>query len=216
MLKSSNSAASHQDIRAVRPRRWLLRLQGQWQRTILLVFGDMLALAIAWRFADFLNDFYSPIAPQLVWWVWFDIPSLFWVFSVITLIFFFANHLYRIPTEAQNYTRAARIITLVYCLFLLGSYFYDPQLDPPRSLFLSAWLFSIIFVLGFRLILTLILRQFDRRSPPIHVFLIAPAHKLHRLAQLLRKRPHYNIVGAALASTRERMKSSCKIFQKPI
>lgn len=203
MPKSSpySPSPSPQDIRAVSPLHWFKTAQGQWQRAILLVFSDILGLAIAWRLADFLNGFYSPISPQLIWWVWFDIPSLFWIFAVFTLAFFFANHLYRLPTEAQNYTCAARIITLVYCLSLLGNYFYNPMLDPPRSLFISAWLFSLIFVLGFRLFLTLILRQFDRQAPPINVFLIAPAHKINYLAHILRKRPHYNIVGAALATT---------------
>lgn len=198
MVKSS---PPQQDIRAVSPLHWLKILQGQWQRSLLLVGSDILSLAIAWRFADYLNGFYSPIPSPLIWWVWFDIPSLFWVFSSVTLSFFFANHLYRIPAESQNYTRAARIISLVYCLFLLGSYFYNPLLDPPRSLFISAWVFSVAFVIGSRLILTLILRQFDRETPPINVFLIAPADQLSHLDHILKKRHNYKIVGAALTST---------------
>ncbi|NJN72032.1 MAG: sugar transferase [Limnothrix sp. RL_2_0] len=200
MLKHKPSPMQN-DIRAFSLIGWLKTTQKQWQRGMLLVFSDILGLAIAWQLADYLNGFYSPLPTGLIWWVWLDIPSLFWVFTIITLGFFFANHLYRMPADTQNYTKVARIITLVYCLFLLGSYFYNPVLDPPRSLFLSAWLASIAFVLGFRLTLTLIVRQFDRQAPPVKVFVIAPAGQINTLATLLKKRPHYVIVGAALSST---------------
>ncbi len=201
MPKPKQLAPPTQDLRAVQAFEHFKPGRQRFLSMLLLLGSDTLGLAIAWRLADFLNGFYSPIPPGLVWWVWFDIPSLFWVFLTVTLSFFIANHLYRLPTETQNYTRAAKIITLVYCLFLLCSYFYNPMIDPPRSLFLSAWLLSITFVLGQRLGLTLIIRQFVRYQPPVHVFVIAPAGKLSELAALVKKRPHYKIVGAALAST---------------
>ncbi|AFY36997.1 exopolysaccharide biosynthesis polyprenyl glycosylphosphotransferase [[Leptolyngbya] sp. PCC 7376] len=201
MLKRKPIPNSTQDLRSIQALEHLKPGRQRFRYMLLLICSDTLGLAIAWRFADFLNGFYSPIPTGLVWWVWFDIPSLFWFFLIVTLSFFVANHLYRIPFEAQNYTRAAKIITLVYCLFLLGSYFYNPMLDPPRSLFISAWFLSITFVLGQRLSLTLILRQFVRQKPPIKVFVIAPAEKLNHLANLVKKRPNYEIVGAALATT---------------
>ena len=201
MLKHKSSNKFRQDIRAFNSLGRFRAMSQCWQRGLLLVCSDVLGLAIAWQLADYFNGFYSPIPGGLIWWVWFDIPSLFWFFLGCILSFFWVNHLYRMPTEAQNYTKAAQIITLVYCLFLLGSYFYNPVLDPPRSLFLSAWLFSIIFVLGFRLMLTLILRQFDRHIPKTNVFLIAPANQLNRLAALIKKRAQYEIVGAAFATT---------------
>ena len=201
MLKRDSISHSTQDLRAVEAFAHLKPGRQRFRYMLLLLCSDTLGLAIAWRFADFLNGFYSPIPPGLVWWVWLDIPSLFWVFWGVTLSFFVANRLYRIPSEAQNYTRAAKIISLVYCLFLIGSYFYNPMLDPPRSLFISAWVLSLTFVLGQRLMLTLVLRQFVRHKPPTKVFVIAPAGKLNLLANLVKKRPNYKIVGAALAST---------------
>ncbi|ANV83141.1 glucosyltransferase [Picosynechococcus sp. PCC 7003] len=189
-----------QDIRAISPLHWLKTARGRWKRGLLLVGSDLLGLAIAWQLADYINNFYSPIPADLVWWVWLDIPSLFWIFAFVTLVFFFGNHLYRSPPAPQNYTRAAWIITLVYGLFLVGSYFHNPMLDPPRSLFIAAWFLSVVLVLGLRFLLTLILRQFDRQAPPINVFLVAPAEQLESLAQILKKRPHYRIVGATLAS----------------
>ncbi len=197
----SSPPRTQRDIRAINPLRWLKTAQKHSKRGTILVLSDIWALAIAWQLAEYFNEFYSPIPPQLVWWVWFGMPSLFWIFVAVTLSFFFGNHLYRIPTEAQNYTRAAQIITLVYFLSLVGSYFYNPQVDPPRSLFISAWFLSISLVLGFRLILTLILRQFSRSSPSIKIFVIAPANQLPSLVKLLQNHPQYQIVGSALAST---------------
>lgn len=201
MLKDKSSGKLRQDLRSFDSLSHVRMISLRWQRVLLLICSDVLGLAIAWQLADYLNGFYSPIPVGLIWWIWFDIPSLFWVFLVFILGAFSANHLYRMPTEAQNYTKAAQIITWVYCLFLLLSYFYNPVLDPPRSLFISAWLLSIMFVLGLRLGLTLILRQFDRHIPKTRVFLIAPADQLNRLAALIKKRAQYEIVGAALAMT---------------
>lgn len=36
-------------------------------RVIALLLSDLLALALAWRFAEHWNKFYSPVPPQLAW-----------------------------------------------------------------------------------------------------------------------------------------------------
>lgn len=199
--KSLPALTLKQDIRAVETFERLKTHRHRFRYPLLLLCSDTLALAIAWRLADFFNGFYSPIPDGLIWWVWFDIPSLFWFFLLTTLTFFAANQLYKAPSSAQNYTRAATLITIVYGLFVIGSYVYNPRLDPPRSLFFSAWILSIFWVIGQRLTLTLMIRQFVRNEPPLKVFLIAPAGQLHPLARRIRKRPNHQIVGAALSST---------------
>ncbi|MCS6814704.1 MAG: sugar transferase, partial [Cyanobacteria bacterium] len=76
------------DIRA--PGR--IRLQqiwsDQWYWGVGLLVSDIGALAIAWTVATRLNQFYLPIPTELNWWVWLGLPSLFWVFAAITLLFF--------------------------------------------------------------------------------------------------------------------------------
>ena len=189
------------DIRA--PSKFsLFHLSGwQWKQGLVLLLSDILALAIAWQIARYLNQFYSPIPPQLVWWKWFGIPSLFWIFAALTLIFFAYGGLYNALTQSQNYVRTLQLVSLVYLLSLVLSYFYDPKLDPPRSLFFTAWFSSIFFVLGFRLLITLILRQFEQTQTKVMVFIIAPGIRLKKLAEILQSRSHYQIVGAALSST---------------
>lgn len=177
------------------------RLGWNWQRIFVLLVGDVLALAIAWRLAAFLNRFYSPLPPQLNWGIWLGLPGLFWLFAAVTLFVFARGELYHSPTEWKNYMRSGRLVSLVYLLSLVVQYFYDPKLDPPRSLVITAWLSSIGLIIGFRLLAALLLRQFEQTQSQVTVFLIAPAARLSKLAKILQRQPHYKIVGAALSST---------------
>ena len=195
------------DIRAPHQFR-LFHLSGwQWQQGFILLLSDILALAIAWQVARYLNQFYSPIPQQLVWWVWLGIPSPFWIFAGVTLIFFAYGDLYSSSTKAQNYVRTAQLISLVFLLCLVLIYFYDPKIDPPRSLFFTTWCSSIVLVISLRLLLALVLPQLKQTTVP--VFIIAPAERLNKLAESLQRRGsatslrrvRYQVVGAALAST---------------
>ncbi len=189
------------DIRAPLRFRWLHLANRQWHRVFILLFADVLAFGGAWQIARCLNQFYSPLPPQLVWWVWLGMPSLFWLFALLTLLFFAWGGLYSPSNRSQNYIRTAQLISLVYLLSLVLGYFYNPKLDPPRSLFFTAWGSSILLVMGFRLLITLILGQIQLKQAQVQVFLIAPATRLKKLAQVLQKRSSYQVVGAALAST---------------
>ena len=197
----SKPNASTTDLRA--PRRLELShvVRWPWHRIAALLLSDILALALAWQIAAHLNQFYSPIPAQLVWWVWLGLPSLFWVFAAVTLLLFAEAGLYSSRTQWKNYIQAGKLVSVVYLLSLVVSYFYDPKLDAPRSLFFTAWFGSVGLVIGFRLIATLILKQFEQTQAPVAVFLIAPAHRLAPLARVLKRRSHYKVVGAALSST---------------
>ncbi|MEB3336779.1 MAG: sugar transferase [Leptolyngbyaceae bacterium] len=189
------------DIRA--PDRFKLDqcLNGVWYRVFGLLLSDISALALAWQFAGQLNQLYSPLPPKLVWWQFLGLPSLFWLFVAVTLLLFAHSGLYHSASQWKNYIRSGQLVSFVYLASLVLAYFYDPKLDAPRSLFFTAWLGSVGLVIGFRLLATLILRQFEQTQAPVSVFLIAPAHRLAHLAQVLKQRSHYKVVGAAFAST---------------
>ena len=189
------------DIRAPRKFKLLHLSSWQWHRALVFLISDVFSLAIAWQLARYLNHFYSPIPEQLVWWVWLGIPSLFWVFATFTLLLFFYGGLYSASTGGQNYVRAGQLISFVYLLSLVLIYFYDPKLDPPRSLFFAAWFSSVGLVIGLRLLITLILRQFEQSQVQTCVFIIAPATRLKKLARVLQRKAHYKIAGAALSCT---------------
>jgi len=159
-----------------------------------LLLSDAIALALAWRIAAHLNQFYSPIPAQLVWWVWFGLPSLFWVFAATVLLVLAWHGLYSTTGQWRNYLKAGRLVSYVYLTSLVVSYFYDPLIDPPRSLFFSAWLASVGLIVSLRLLTTLGLRQVAQ-SQPVTVFLIAPRDRLEPLTQALQRRAHYRVVG---------------------
>ncbi|WP_088431649.1 sugar transferase [Halomicronema hongdechloris] len=191
----------HRDIRAPRTPQLKQIWTWRWQRVLLLVLSDILALTVAWRIAHFLNQFFSPIPDQLVWWVWLDLPSLFWIFVPVTLAVFAQYGLYGPLTQVKNYVRAAQLITAIYLLSLVLVYFYDPKLDPPRSLFFSAWGSSVALVMLARLLVTLVLRPIEQRWVQGRLFLIASARRLKLLSDTLQQRSSMTVVGSALATT---------------
>jgi exopolysaccharide biosynthesis polyprenyl glycosylphosphotransferase len=165
-----------------------------------LLISDVMALAIAWHIAAHLNQFYSPIPPQLNWFQLLGLPSLFWVFAAVTLVVFGCNGLY-ITSNIGKYLKSGRLVSLVYLLSLVISYFYDPKVDAPRSLFFTAWFSSVALVISFRLITSFIFKLFEHTQAKTPVFIIAPAERLTPLVQVLKRRSHYRIVGTALSST---------------
>ncbi|MGF1570536.1 MAG: sugar transferase [Nodosilinea sp.] len=189
------------DIRA--PRRLKLRDALTWQgrRGLALVVSDGVALGLSWHIARSLNHFFSPIPTQLVWWTWLSLPSPFWVLVACSVGLFASAGLYGPVHQVKNYLQAGKLVSLVYLASLVVMYFYDPKLDLPRSLFFSAWLTSVGLIVLSRLVMTLVLRPLEQAHDPTAVFLIAPAERLKRLADVLSKRAKVPVIGAALAST---------------
>lgn len=192
---------ARQDIRAPRGLRHQLRdaLTGSGLQGLVLLATDILALGLSWHLARSLNQFFSPIPAQLVWWKWLGLPSPFWVLVACTVGLFAYGGLYE--TNPHRHLRAGKLLSLVYLGSLVGMYFYDPKLDLPRSLFFSAWFSGVGLVVGLRLLATLLLRPLTQAKTPTSVFLIAPAPRLKRLADVLSQRANVPVIGAALATT---------------
>jgi exopolysaccharide biosynthesis polyprenyl glycosylphosphotransferase len=188
------------DLRAPDKRTASWGLSWRWRRVLTWLVGDVLALAIAWKLAAFLNKFYSPLPPQLDWGNWLGLPGIFWAFAGVTLVLFGRGGLYNAAGKARDYLHSGKLVSLVYVLTLVAQYFYDPKLAPPRSLVITAWLGSLVWVISLRLVTHLILQQLEQAAAPVKVFLIAPAAQLPKLAKVLRRQPRYQVVGAALAS----------------
>ncbi len=190
----------HLDIRA--PRQLRLRDVMTWpfQRGLILIGSDVLALGASWYIARSLNQFFSPIPEQLVWWTWLSIPSPFWVLVSISISLFTYAGLYRSRQQVKNYLQAGKLISLVYMALLVLMYFVDPKLDLPRSLFFSAWFSSALLIVLSRVVVSLALRPLEQANDKSSVFLIASAHRLKALADVLDQRAQVPVIGAALAS----------------
>jgi exopolysaccharide biosynthesis polyprenyl glycosylphosphotransferase len=195
----SASSKKATDIRA--PHRFDIQkfLSGQWQRVLMLVLCDFVALAIAWQVAVQLNRFYSPLPPQVSWGVWLGLPGLFWLFAAATFMLFARSGLYSSSTHWKNYIRSGQMVSVVYLSSLVISYFYDPKLDLPRSLFFSAWFGSVALVISIRLLTSVVLKKFEQTQTPI--YLLAPTERLSELFHILKRRSRCKIVGAGLSSS---------------
>ncbi|MEL7354708.1 MAG: sugar transferase [Cyanobacteria bacterium J06560_5] len=192
---------SQTDIRASRNAGRFRRSQRFLFREWPLLVSDAIALGVAWKFAQFLNQFYSPVPDPLVWWTWFGLPSVFWLFVLCTLFTFAYCQLYTYRSATRDYAKVAQLITYIYLASLVLSYFYDPHLDLPRSLFFSAWISSIFTVVISRVFTHLLHYRFMAHRQPTNVFLIAPASRLQTLSKIVEAQPHYCVVGAAISST---------------
>jgi len=197
------------DIRASRRAFHTHHLTRTQHKRLCLVTSDILAISAAWKLAQFLNQFYSPLPASFVWWIWLGFPSVFWLFVISTLALFAYYRLYSHTNAAKDYAKAAQLISYVYLASLVISYFYDPSLDLPRSLFFSAWFSSIFTVITARLVTNRLLHQLAAKRKPTTVFLIAPACRLPALSQLVSQQPHYRVVGAAIAASAH----SATVFQ---
>jgi len=156
-----------------------------------LVIADVVALGLAWTIAGRLNQFYLPIPPSLQWWTWLGLPSLFWVFAAVTLVLLSYVGVY--GSARKDYVRIWKVTSSVFCLSLVLSYFYDPKLDIPRSLFFTAWVSSLasltITRLGVNIGLDLIQRHQTRR-----VCVVASSTQIEQYLALLMEQPAYQVV----------------------
>ena len=187
------------DIRASKKPQLIDRPEIGWFRAVVLMLGDVLGLAIAWQIAEKLNKSFSPLPTDLYWWEFLGLSSLFWVFACVTVIWFAYQNFYSAESQWRNYVKQAQSISWVYLLSLVVSYFYDPKLDAPRSLFFAAWFGSIVCVTFLRLVVTLLLDQFRLTRTQTPVFIIAPESRLTWLVEAIEHRTGYKVVGTLVS-----------------
>jgi exopolysaccharide biosynthesis polyprenyl glycosylphosphotransferase len=171
-----------------------------WLGAFVLAIGDLLGLVVAGYVAETINNAFAPLPGQLDWGHWLGISGIFWVMAIATVFLFIYHNFYSANSQWRNYVKQAQVISTVYLFSLVLAYFYDPKLDAPRSLFFSAWAASILFVIGVRLLLTILLNQFFLTHLETKVFIIAPAERIAVLADLIERRTKCKVVGSVVAS----------------
>ena len=196
-----STSNQNSDIRAGRKHSYQSFTSWLDVRLATLVASDVLALGAAWWLARSLNHFYSPIPPDLLWWTWLGLPSPFWIFVSTTILLFANAGLYRHTHRTKNYAKAGQLVSQIYLFSLVVTYFYNPHLDLPRSLFFTAWVSSVIFVVTARATTNMLLCRYERKKKLVTVFLVANADRLRLLSRLLEKRSHCKVVGVAISAT---------------
>ncbi|MDX2256997.1 MAG: sugar transferase [Pseudanabaenaceae cyanobacterium bins.39] len=191
---------SRRDLRAgSRMWQWY-KLEMSWLRSLLLIGSDIVGLAIAWKISLYFNRSFSPLPPELEWGNFLGLTGLFWGFAIVLILVFACFNFYSGESQWRDYVKQAQVLSSIYLTSLVANYFYNPTVDPPRSLFIPAWFGSIITIILLRLVLTLILDQFPIARSHIPVFIIAPSDRLEHLSRLIERRTGYQVVGVLASS----------------
>ncbi len=205
-----NRVTKKYDIRAGNQIKQWSMVEFNWLRALLLIFSDILGLAIAWKGSLSLSEGFSPLPPELNWGEFAGLTGLFWAFAAAIVTGFAYHNFYRGQSQWRNYVKQAQFISTVYMSSLVVCYFYDPKVDAPRSLFFPVWIGSVVMIIGLRLLLTLLFDQFAIARTNTPVFIIAPSDRLSYLASIVEKRTGYKVVGvltSSLANTSHSMQS---------
>jgi exopolysaccharide biosynthesis polyprenyl glycosylphosphotransferase len=208
--KHTEPCAKKYDIRAGNQIKQWSMVECNWLRSLLLIASDTLGLGIAWKISSSLNQGFSPLPPELNWGEFAGLTGLFWAFAAAIVTGFAYHNFYRGESQWRNYVKQAQVISSVYMTSLVISYFYNPTVDAPRSLFFPAWIGSVVMIIGLRLLLTLLFDQFAIARVHTPVFIIAPSDRLAYLAKIVEKRTGYKVVGvltSSLANTSHSMQS---------
>ena len=198
--KPTKNRAKKHDLRAGSQIQQWTMVEFNWLRALLLIVSDILGLAIAWKVSLSFNQVFSPLPPELNWGEFAGLTGLFWAFAAVIVTGFAYHSFYRGESQWRNYVKQAQLISGVYLSSLVVSYFCNPTVDAPRSLFLPAWLGSIVMIIGLRLLLTLLFDQFSIAITHTPVFIIAPSDRLAYLANIIEKRTGYKVVGVLASS----------------
>jgi exopolysaccharide biosynthesis polyprenyl glycosylphosphotransferase len=142
----------------------------------------------AWAIADHLG---TPI--NGIHLVDFSLPIL--IVSVGTLA---ASGHYGSDDKSHTLSKLFKSLTLAQVLVLIGAFFYQPGLWVSRSVFIIAWLLTILFVPGARLLFDVMLVHTRRRNPVFQspVFLLGNQTGIEKVRKLLNRSQQFRIDGA--------------------
>jgi len=196
----TEKCAKKYDIRAGNQTRPWSIVEFNGLRALLLIASDILGLGIAWKGSLSLSQGFSPLPPELSWGEFAGLTGLFWAFAAVIVTGFAYHNFYRGESQWRNYVKQAQVISSVYMASLVVSYFYNPTVDAPRSLFFPAWIGSVVMIIGLRLLFTVIFDQFPIARIHTPVFIIAPSDRLAHLANTVEKRTGYKVVGVLTSS----------------
>lgn len=175
--------------------------EGVNRRAVAFLIGDAIALGVAWQIALHINrTFFAPPIPQFDWGQFAGMPGLFWGFAGVTIVIFAWHHFYRFDQE-QNFVMQGKVLSDIYLASLIVSYFYEPSFDVPRSLFLPAWLGSLVTVVAMRLVVSLIMDWLQLGKQTVRVFLLANPEKKEELQRIIEQRSSCVVVGWLPAGT---------------
>lgn len=174
------------DIRATKfliRRRTVIRSIG----LLMLMLLDTLTLYSAWKIADLVGTpvngihLFTSIAPIVA-------------LSVATLV---ASGHYGSDDRYNTLPKLFKSLTLAQFVLLIAAFFYQPGVWVSRSVFIIAWILSIVFVTSERLLFHLAISQTRRRNPKLQqpVFLLGDRSDIEKVRKLLRRSQQFRVDG---------------------
>jgi len=173
-----------------------------WFRVALLFVLDTLMLSLAWIIADKLG---TPIQGFNSLWNDEQPPGLLLPILVITLGILAASGLYGTDDKRRSFQNLIKALSLAVVVLLITAFLYQPKIWLSRSVFLWAWLLTLIFVWAERLLLHLAIVSLRSKHVTLRVpvFLLSNPEDLEKAKQLLNRSKQFNIQGTADLSVRK-------------
>jgi exopolysaccharide biosynthesis polyprenyl glycosylphosphotransferase len=186
LLERTQTTWNTGDIRATKfliRRRTFIRGIG----LLILVLLDALAIYSAWAIADRVGTpvngihLFSSIVP---------IVSL----SLATLA---ASGHYGSDDRSNTLAKLFKSLTLAQFVLLITAFFYQPGVWVSRSIFVIAWILSIVLVAGERWLFHQAISQTRKRNPKLQqpVFLIGDRSDIEKVRKLLRRSQQFRVDG---------------------
>ncbi len=186
LLDRKNSTWNTGDIRATRfliRRRTFVRGIGLG----LLMWLDALMICLAWTIGDRLGTpvngihLFNSIVPILA-------------LSVGTLA---ASGHYGSDDKNHTLAKLFKSLTLAQFVLLIAAFFYQPGVWVSRSVFIIAWVLSIIFVASERMLFDLALVHIRKRNPKLQnpVMLLGDRVGIEQVRKLLRRSQQFRVEG---------------------
>lgn len=162
-------------------------------RVVILILLDIIALISAWTLAVFFG---SPFHLSWTQETSFQILTLALEIGMIA-----TNGLYKAGIHRRNYFGLSKAVSFSLLFLLLIAYLYEPNQYLSRSIFLSFWLFSVVFICTVRYafdIVTKLLR--NKRAIRYPIFLITDREEQEEHIRIIEQDNCYTVEGIANSS----------------
>ncbi|MDF5721134.1 MAG: sugar transferase [Rhizonema sp. PD37] len=157
-------------------------------RLVILIFLDVIALSLAWKFAVFYG---TPLDSP-----WTEKRSFLLLTLIVEIGMIASQGIYQAGIHRRNYPALLKAVSLSEVFLLLIAFLYEPNHYVSRSIFLIFWFLSVSFVCTERLIFDVVTR-FLRKKGAIRypAFLITEVKEKDEHIRLIQQENCYAIQG---------------------
>lgn len=154
---------------------------------ITLMVSDLIGVLLAFYMATIIRRILIPIIGGMVFWSAYQtIVNLCLIFVVLSFLLYNLYPGYGL-TAVKEFERLSKILSFVFVFLLITLYFIKTGTDFPRSIFILAWVFSMLFIPFFRFILRNRLSLLSCYGKPV-AFIFEDENQTYALDSVIRCR----------------------------